>query len=222
MLYIVRLNSGRNNRYIGNTVYDSVKLNDGHHDDFFQSHMGSYPDTATDIEVAYNVFMNRYSDAQPSETWGPTQCICAFEDGPKSHWRVYNNVCKTDHWHGITLKDTHDSEVVNNTIVGGGALPGGIWTGWGTEKTWISVSGQGNVVRNNLTTKNSTGGDHNIIVDATNVYALFMDWEGGDLRLKPESDAVDAGTKEAAPEDDVSGHPRDEIPDVGAYELDEN
>jgi len=213
------VNSGSHNRYIGNRVYDSVKLNDGHHDDFFQSHSGVYPDTATEIVVAYNVFMNRYTDAQPEETHGPTQCIGAFGEGPRTHWSVYNNVCKTDHWHGITVKEAYDSKVVNNTVVGGGAFPGGIWSGWSTETSWISVSGGGNVVRNNLTSKNSSGGDHNIVVEPGDVYDLFVDWEGGDLRLKPDSDAVDAGTKDSAPEDDVRGTLRDERPDAGAYEL---
>lgn len=212
------INGGSNNRYIGNTVYDSVKLGDGHHDDFFQSHMGSNPDSSSNIEIAYNVFINRYSAEQPADTRGPTQCIAGFEEGPKTGWLVYNNVCKADHWHGITLNDTHDSIVVNNTVVGGGNLPGGFWTGLATEFSWINVSGDGNVVRNNLTTDDEPGGDHNITVTAENVYDIFMDWEGLDLRLNPDAFAVNAGTSMDAPVDDIAGTNRDDYPDAGAYE----
>ncbi|MBW2457733.1 MAG: hypothetical protein JRI68_24730, partial [Deltaproteobacteria bacterium] len=33
--------SGHHNRFIGNVFYDSIKLGNGHHDDFWQSHMGT-------------------------------------------------------------------------------------------------------------------------------------------------------------------------------------
>jgi hypothetical protein len=213
------VNGGSFNRYIGNTVYDAIKLGDGHHDDFFQSHRGIYPDTATGIEVAYNVFMNRYLSEQPADTMGPTQCIGAFGDGPKTQWAVYNNLCKGDHWHGITLGDTHDSLIINNTVVGGGKLPGNPWSGWSTETTWINVSGTGNTVRNNLTTRNFSGGDHNFIVTADNLYDVFVDWDAQDLRLRPDGPAVDAGSAESAPVDDLRGQLRDGTPDIGAYEV---
>ncbi len=42
---------GHFNRFIGNRIFDSVKLGDGHHDDFFQSHMGANPDLSSDVEI---------------------------------------------------------------------------------------------------------------------------------------------------------------------------
>ena len=210
---------GHHNRFVGNHIYDSVKLGDGHHDDFFQSHMGANPDVSSDIQVAYNVFMNRYSSALPLDMQGPTQCLSAFEQGPKTNIRVFNNVCKTDHFHGITWADTHNSIFVNNTAVGGTELPG-LPAGsqdW-PEHTWISIEGSGNTIRNNLTVLNQSGGDHNLEIGADQVDQYFVDWAGLDLRLAAGSPAIDAGSAEGAPTDDVEGTPRDDLPDVGAYE----
>ena len=146
---------GHFNRFIGNRIYDSVALGDGHHDDFFQSHMGANPDTSSDVEVTGNFFLNRYPSEQTPGTFGPTQCLSGFEDGPKVRLRITNNVCKADHWHGITWYDTNDSVIVNNTVVGGSDYPGlpdgsDSWP----SRTWISIEGTGNVVRNNITTRN--------------------------------------------------------------------
>lgn len=212
------VNSGSDNRYIGNKVYDNVKLGDGHHDDFFQSHMGSYPDTSSNVVIAYNLFMNRYRSQQPSDTYGPTQCVGAFEEGPKTNWSVYNNVCKTDHYHGITLKSMSNSSVMNNTVVGGGDLPGER-EGSSPPYSWINLSGSDNTVRNNLTTHDSAAGENTIIVTRDNVYDIFMDFDNLDLSLKPDSVAVDAGALAGAPADDVLGVLRDSQPDVGAYEV---
>ncbi len=153
---------GHFNRFIGNHIFDAVSLGDGHHDDFFQSHMGANPDVSSDVEITGNVFMNRYTSGQPPGTWGPTQCLSGFEDGPKTRLRITNNLCKADHWHGITWYDTNNSVVVNNTAVGGSDYPG-LPAGsdsWPT-RTWISIEGTGNVIRNNITTRNLSGGDHN-------------------------------------------------------------
>jgi hypothetical protein len=212
--------SGAHNRYLRNVIYDSVKQNDTDHDDFYQNHMGANPDVSTDLEIAYNVFMNRYSDALPLDLQGPTQCLSAFEDGPKTNIRIYNNVCKTDHYHGITWADTNDSVIINNTIVGGTEMPG---LPAGSEEwpdhTWISVEGTGNTVRNNLVTLNNAGGDHNIEISGDDVYVYFSDWAALDLSLREGSPAIDAGSADGAPSDDVTGAARDATPDVGAYEF---
>ncbi|MBN1772627.1 MAG: hypothetical protein JXB32_15260 [Deltaproteobacteria bacterium] len=212
--------SGAHNRYLRNVFYDSVKQNDTDHDDFYQNHMGANPDTSTDLEIAYNVFQNRYSDALPMALQGPTQCLSAFEDGPKTDIRIYNNVCKTDHYHGITWADTNDSLIVNNTVVGGTELPG-LPAGsedW-PDHTWISIEGTGNTVRNNLVTMNNAGGDHNLEVTGDDVYLYFTDWAARDLSLREGAPAIDAGSPDGAPADDVLGTARDATPDVGAYEY---
>lgn len=214
------VNGGDYNRYLHNRVYDSVKLGDGHHDDFFQSHRGSHDDTSTGLEIGYNLMMNRYSDAQPDDTKGPTQCIGAFGDGPKTGIHLFNNVCKTDHHHGLTWTDTNDSIIVNNTIVGGSDFPGYARDhGFSPEASWINVSGSGNIVQNNLVSKNYAGGEHNIVITPDQVNTWFTDWSGGDLTLRADAPAVDAGDTAHAPADDILGNPRDSQPDVGAYEV---
>jgi len=211
---------GHHNRFLRNRLYDAIYIDDGHHDDFFQSHMGNDPDTSSDVEIAYNVFWQRYSKDQPVESWSATQCLSAFNDGPKTDIRIYNNVCKTDHWHGISWYDTNDSIIINNTVIGGTELPG---LPPGSEKwpdhTWIYTDGTNNIVRNNLTTYMNTAGDHNLEVTAATLDDFFVDFAAGDLRLVPKAPAVDAGSTDQAPADDVRGELRDATPDVGAYEY---
>ena len=211
---------GHENRFVGNRIYDAVSLGDGHHDDFFQSHMGAGLDVSSDIEITGNLFMNRYGAGQPAETWGPTQCLSGFEDGPKERIRITNNVCKADHWHGITWYDTNNSVIVNNTIVGGSNFPGlppGS-TGWPT-RTWITIDGDSNTVRNNITSRNLAGGDSNHEILPGDVDDYFVDWLGLDLRLGPDSPAIDDGNPLGATKHDIEGRRRDADPDVGAYEA---
>ncbi len=213
---------GHFNRFIGNRIFDSVKLGDGHHDDFFQSHMGANPDTSSDVEITGNIFINRYTADQPADSLGPTQCLSGFEDGPKQRLRITNNLCKADHWHGITWYDTDNSVVVNNTVLGGSDYPGlppGA-ASWPT-RTWISVEGTGNTVRNNITTRNLSGGDHNIeIQPEDDVDLIFSDWLGLDFSLAAGSPAINAGNLDGATTHDIIGEARDNEPDVGAYEYD--
>ena len=211
---------GHRNRFIGNHIFDAVSLGDGHHDDFFQSHMGANPDVSSDVEITGNVFMNRYTGGQPAGTWGPTQCLSGFEDGPKERLRITNNLCKADHWHGITWYDTNNSVVVNNTVVGGSDYPG-LPAGsdsWPT-RTWISIEGTGNVVRNNITSRNLSGGDHNHEVLPAAIDDYFVNWLGLDLSLAAGSPAIDDGNPDSATTHDILGLPRDEQPDVGAFEY---
>jgi len=211
---------GSHNRFLGNRIYDSISTGDGNHDDFFQSHMGANPDTSTDVEIAYNIFMNRYSDAYPMSMQAATQCCSAFGDGPKTDIRIYNNVCKTDHFHGMTWSDTNDSLVVNNTVVGGTDLPGmPTELSGGPDATRLSIEGTGNVVRNNITVNNFSGGDHNLEITGNDVYDYFVDWDNLDLHLAATAVAVDGGSTDQAPADDLEGTPRDGVPDVGAYEF---
>ncbi len=214
---------GHFNRFIGNRIYDAVALGDGHHDDFFQSHMGANPDLSSDVEITGNMFMNRYTGGQPAGTWGPTQCLSGFEDGPKERLRITNNICKADHWHGITWYDTNNSVVVNNTVVGGSNFPG-LPPGsesWPT-RTWITIEGTGNTVRNNITSRNLAGGDHNHEIVSEDLDDYFVDWLSLDLRLVPGAPAIDAGNPDGATTHDVEGTRRDALPDVGAYEYADN
>jgi len=48
---------------------------------------------------------------------------------------------------------------------------------------------------------------------------LFVDLDNGDYHLQADSPCIDAGTPNGAPPDDIEGNPRDEFPDMGAYEY---
>jgi hypothetical protein len=48
--------------------------------------------------------------------------------------------------------------------------------------------------------------------------AFADEWLAYDFRLEPGSPAINAGTPDGAPEDDIVGTPRDATPDMGAYE----
>jgi hypothetical protein len=67
------------------------------------------------------------------------------------------------------------------------------------DGTWASLTGQG---RNDLATD-----------------PLFVSgWPEVNVHLRMGSPVADAGSAEGAPADDVAGHPRDAVPDIGAYE----
>lgn len=48
---------------------------------------------------------------------------------------------------------------------------------------------------------------------------LFVDVTNSDYHLQVGSPCIDAGTPVGAPVDDIEGNPRDELPDMGAYEY---
>ena len=111
--------------------------------------------------------------------------------------------------------------IVNNTALGGsemGALPKTQDPDGWPEHSWLMVEGSNNVVRNNLVTSDLSGGDHNLEVAVGGLDTVFADWAGLDLHLAAGSPAIDAGSWDEAPEDDLDGQARSGQPDVGAYE----
>ncbi len=110
--------------------------------------------------------------------------------------------------------------IVNNTAVGGSnfsGLPPGS-SGW-PSYSWISIDGTGNTVRNNITTRNLSGGENNLEIQPGDETLYFADWLGLDLSLAAGSPAIDTGNPDGATTHDIEGTPRDFQPDVGAYEY---
>jgi hypothetical protein len=167
-----------------------------------------------------NTIINYEDPQQPF--LGTLQGIGCF-DGMFEGWRVENNVVMTDHWHGITLSGATDCIIVNNTVVDlNENEPGPPWVRFSDHKDGRPSTGC--IIRNNLTTNvnSSSEGvtvDHNVIIE--NYENFFVDYAGGDLRLKPGCSAIDAGTSEGAPVIDRAGNPRPEGGgiDAGAYEY---
>jgi parallel beta-helix repeat protein len=139
-------------------------------------------------------------------------------------WIIENNVIIVDHYHGITLGGARGCRIVNNTVIDpNDRRPGPAAVRVGRHKNGTPSSAC--TVRNNLASSlhvqsgQDMTADHNLIVDEP--MSFFADAAGRDLRLRKGSPAVDAGSKDLAPEIDVLGTSRPQGPavDVGAYEY---
>ncbi|MBN2000903.1 T9SS type A sorting domain-containing protein, partial [candidate division KSB1 bacterium] len=209
-----------------NTVKNCYDVDDNH-DDGFQSY--SYgPDgvgktTVYGIVLRGNTIINYTDPGQPFR--GTLQGIGCF-DGMFEDWIIENNVIVTDHWHGISLYGARNCKIINNTVVDrNDTSPGPPWIKITAHKDGTQSSG--NIVRNNLTTdlssdKNMGEEDHNLVISRFDAYDnYFLDYEGFDLRLRPDSRAIDAGSAEEAPGIDKDGNkrPQGNGYDLGAYEY---
>jgi hypothetical protein len=121
---------------------------------------------------------------------------------------------------GISVSASH-SLVEKNTVVDCDRdYPGPPWIHVAEHKNGTLSSDC--VIRNNLTSsviqQPGVSLDHNVIV--TDPQHCFIDIQARDLRLRADSPAVDAGSFELAPKDDIEGttRPRGSGVDVGAFE----
>ncbi len=169
------------------------------------------------IEVTGNRLFGSVGQRVPEQFRQAMQGLVMF-DGLYSEVSIINNVVVGDHWHGISVIDGTEVSIVNNTTVGGYDAPAGE-----PDHSFIKVSSSAPAtvtVRNNLTNLIDVPGgataDHNGIVDQPDAY--FVDWRVSDYRLREASPAVDQGSLEGAPADDLAGRSRDGKPDQGAFE----
>jgi len=154
-------------------------------------------------------------------------------DGTYVDWVIENNVVIVDHWHGITVMGGRNVRIVNNTVIDARrGEPGPPWITITSHK--LGQPSRDSFIINNLSTrldpKSARGGTfsysrpgvtvrNNIrVVDPP---AYFRDPATGELRLKPGSLPIDAGTSDMAPATDIAGvpRPRGKAVDVGAYEV---
>ena len=197
----------------GNTIEWSYKVDDNHDDaiQFYQSGRKA----CHDIVIRGNTIRS-YPDPKRPLVHG-SQGIGNF-DGPYVGWVVENNVVMVSNFHGISLFGAKDSRIVNNTV----------YDITGKVNSWIRLDNATNcTVRNNLAmafrSKNceQLTSDHNIELPSDVPHACFKDMPNGDLSLKADGKAVDAGEATLAPTEDITGSPRPSGAgvDVGAYEF---
>jgi parallel beta-helix repeat protein len=197
---------------------------DSNHDDGFQSWTGGRGSDPVGSKIVSNVVLRgntfiSYTDpAQPFKS--RMQGIGCF-DGFFENWVIENNTVITDMYQGIALYGATNCRIVNNTVMKN-PINGHTYT------PWIRIDNHkdgrlstGNIIRNNLTRSISLAAgstsDHNIITSDT--AAHFVDFAAFDLRLKPTSPAVNAGSTALAPLVDNEEDPRDSTPDIGADEY---
>ncbi|MET9552275.1 choice-of-anchor Q domain-containing protein [Streptomyces sp. NPDC006645] len=200
--------------------------NDPPHRDMFQSYRGDGSFTpVTGVVLRGNVFISRTGTRYakiPFQYNGKytIQGIGAF-DGPYRNWTIENNVVQVEVGLAMGLYGMNDSRIVNNTVV-----PRSPATASEIRLTdqKDGTPSNGNIVRNNLARTFNTGAaintqHSNNITVGTAYSTYFVNHGAGDLRLKPGSPAIGAGTNRDAPTVDVDRKPRSAPFDVGAYEY---
>lgn len=194
----------------GNLVMNCYDVN-GNHDDGFQSWStgpgGVGTGVVRGVVLRGNRIVNYEDPAQPHR--GTLQGIGCF-DGFFEDWLIENNEILTDHWHGITLGGARNCRIVNNMVVDlNDERPGPPWIRIGRHKNGMPSSG--NLIRNNLAPsihadEGTAAVDHNLVLREPG--GFFRDFARGDLRLREDSPAIDAGSPEKAPATDAGGQPR--------------
>jgi parallel beta-helix repeat protein len=188
-----------------NLVRDSYKTN-GNHCDLVQA-----------FWISNLLFQNNRliaKTANHSSVASECQGIGLF-DGTFNNCLIVNNLVVVETYHGITLYNAENCKIINNTLIDMTAedlIP------------WISITGSGNLVRNNICPTLSTieaSSDHNLILSRSKYKNNFADSDNQDYHLKSGSIAIDAGILTNAPSMDLENVPRPQYsgPDAGAYEY---
>lgn len=192
-----------------NRITDNIVV-DGNHADGIQSFNIDGPGF-NDQTLDGNIIIQTTSREKPFDDF--LQGI-GFFDGPYRRLKIINNVIILPSYHGITVYDVHDSWIINNTVTGG-------------DLPWIQVVEPSSnvIVRNNLANRidlsRGSIGDHNLLL-GRDPGLHFVQYQPSnylyDLRLKPKSAAIGAGSTAMAPASDVVGTPRSPPIDIGAYQ----
>lgn len=191
----------RNNR-----IYDNVRMNDK---------------TGDPIVVGHGIFLQSNLSGE------------AYEYGTV----IENNLLYNNGGAGIKIDNWANVDIFNNTLYGNGQT---------TDDSDLSLSNFGNArIANNivLSTRNtylaSSNPKDNVILTHNLFYGigdetvscgenyiikdpLFVDTEAKDFTLKTASPAIDAGSEMYAPQLDILGNVRKGLPDLGAFECQEN
>ena len=157
--------------------------------------------------------------------------IFCFDASPEIINNAIFDNSAADHGGGICCFDhvvPSSYKIINNTIFGNLAYDGGgiyclgfdsylIITNtilWNNSPDEIVYEGGGSITVTYSDIQGGWEGEGNIDADP-----MFVDPENGDFHLQADSPCIDRGTPDGAPPDDIEGNPRDEFPDIGAYEY---
>jgi parallel beta-helix repeat protein len=198
-----------------NVILDSYAVNDNH-DDGVQWYSG--PDASvSNVVIRGNLVVNDTSGGTRNFI-SYMQGICSFDD-TISNWTVENNVVVNAHYHGLSLYNATNCTLANNTAYNPAYI-----AGENEINTWIGffgTSGGGNNLVNNLMHSSTSGYNQQVTRANYTSYFVNTDRSNLDLHLKAGSPAIDAGTSDSAPSDDLDDVPRPQGAgyDVGAYEY---
>jgi parallel beta-helix repeat protein len=200
-----------------NRLTNFLDIGDGNHADMIQA-INLSSSAYRDITIDSNIGISQTDPNLPFPNT-ETQGIAEF-DGQWDNYNVINNVVVTNHWHGIAIYGARNAKLINNTVFG--TNPSRVpWIGVFDSKT--GAPPVNNIVRNNLASayrypSTSYTRDHNVTVwPATAVVKFDTTNYAFDLRPKPGSPAIGAGTTADAPASDINGATRVPPIDAGAY-----
>ncbi len=209
-----------------NLIKNCYNVNDNH-DDGIQTFLVNVGAGAVyRVNLIGNIIINTSNPSQPHQ--GTLQGIGIF-DGPHYDFVVENNLVLTNHWHGITLLNSQNARIVNNTV----------FNKWYYDYnsdmyTWIQVTmgstNGGNLVRNNIAHTFTTSGDTSVTADNNLTFSRtaddpadwFVNYSTFDMHtVDGNSPQVDAGSGSQAPDDDIEGNSRPSGSgyDIGCYEY---
>jgi len=208
----------------GNIVKNCYAVNKNH-DDGFQSWSTGIDSkvgtgAVTGVVLRRNLFI---ANDDPQKDGNCQMQGIGLFDGMYVDWVIENNIVIVDHWHGITVMGAKNVRIINNTVWDpNNKKPGPAWI-----RVWKHKNGtdpQGNLVANNLASafKNSKIGVlqlQNQLI--RNPYALFVDPDNFDFRLKKGARAINQGMDGLRVTEDFFGTPRPQGGriDVGASEY---
>lgn len=148
-------------------------------------------------------------------------CVHAWHTVAAADTLVQNNLLSCDTW-GVVLGDgAHDVSILNNTIYQSRLAIELFDHGEGNQDAVYDITLRNNILQGSSlkiqagVRKDTIQADHNFTGDPK-----FIDMAGGKLRLRPDSEAIDAGATLAEVTSDISGtpRPRGRAYDIGAYE----
>jgi hypothetical protein len=210
-----------------NLIKDCVQIDKNHADGFQSWSVGTEGRSGTGTVRGLTIEANVFEEwTQPNDN--PLRCSLqgiGLFDGMYEDVIIQNNALSVSAPHGISIAGGINVKIVHNTLVNPRVT--------GKKQPWIAVSphkkgmlSERVIIANNIapwirfgTGKPGMGivQSHNLVVryPAESLIAPFQ----GDLRPKANSKPIDAADPAYAAQTDITGQPRGDRPDIGAWEL---